>query len=95
MHVRNGDSSDERELDDIGMCGCSHLVECGKCSNVVEVEDIDIWVDEDGSRQNVLEHGMVVLQRHVARLGINSEENRWLDKSSDGIAQSMDVWSGL
>jgi hypothetical protein len=47
MHVRNGDSSDEREFNDIGVRSSSNLVECGKCSVVLEMEDIDIWVHED------------------------------------------------
>ena len=75
MHVRNGDGSDERKLHDIGMRSGSNLVEPGEGLMVVEVQYIQLGIDENRSRENVLEHQLIVLKSKISRCNRDLEEN--------------------
>ena len=71
MHVRDSYSSDERRGDDIGVCGRCHLVESCERSMVVEVKDVNLRVDEDGTVEDVLKHRLIVVESKVS--GCNSD----------------------
>ncbi len=93
MHVRNGNGSDERKLHDIGMRGSSNLVEPGEGLVVVEVQYIDLGINENRSRENVLQHRLIVLKSNIARCNGDLEENWGSAESSEGVAHQMNVRS--
>jgi hypothetical protein len=94
MHVRHGNGSDERKLHDIGMRGSSDLVEPRESLMIVEVQYIHLSIDENRSREKMLEHRLIVLKCNVSRFNADLEENWWSAESAEGVAHEMNVRSG-